>query len=50
LVIPPLVDCLCKPDICHCEIRYPGTPPTPPYIPLWNPNQSDQLEEGLHFN
>jgi hypothetical protein len=24
--IPPLVDCLCKPDICCCEICYPGTP------------------------
>jgi hypothetical protein len=31
-VIPLLVDCLCKPDVCHCEIRYPGTPPTPPYM------------------
>ena len=31
-------DCWCeKEDICTCSYKYPDTPPTPPYIVLWEP-------------
>ena len=31
-------ECWCaKEDICTCTYKYPDTPPTPPYIVLWEP-------------
>ena len=35
---PDTRPCSCGIDICYCNSRQPGTPPTPSYITLWNPH------------
>jgi len=42
--------CACGTDICYCDTRQPGTPPTPAGISLWNPKYSNQPINGLHYN
>jgi len=42
--------CTCGTDICYCDTRQPGTPPTPAGISLWNPKYSNQPINGLHYN
>jgi hypothetical protein len=42
--------CGCGIDVCRCNVRYPGTPPTPPYIELWEPTKSHQPIRGLHYH
>ena len=40
LTLPGVIqtECWCeKEDICTCGYKYPDTPPTPPYIVLWEP-------------
>jgi len=43
--------CFCGVDLCHCDSRYPGTPPTPLGIYLWDPQffRAGPIE-GLHYN
>ena len=42
--------CGCDIDVCHCDIHYPGTPPTPPFLELWDPRNQLLPIEGLHYN
>ena len=38
LTVVTQTECWCeKEDICTCRYKYPNTPPTPPYIVLWEP-------------
>ena len=40
LTLPVIIQTKCwceKEDICTCSYKYPNTPPTPPYIVLWEP-------------
>jgi len=43
--------CFCGIDLCRCNSRYPGTPPTPLGIHLWDPRffRAGPIE-GLHYN
>jgi len=43
--------CFCGIDLCRCDSRYPGTPPTPLGIHLWDPQffRTGPIE-GLHYN
>jgi len=43
--------CFCGIDLCRCDSRYPGTPPTPLGIHLWDPRSFRTGPiEGLHYN
>ena len=46
--LPRLV-CHCGIDVCYCNTRDPGTPPTPPYIELWEPSTRTQPLNGVHY-
>jgi len=43
--------CFCGIDLCRCDSRHPGTPPTPLGIHLWDPRffRAGPIE-GLHYN
>jgi len=43
--------CFCGIDLCRCDSCYPGTPPTPLGIHLWDPRffRAGPIE-GLHYN
>jgi len=43
--------CFCGIDLCCCDSRHPGTPPTPLGIHLWDPRffRAGPIE-GLHYN
>ena len=48
--LPRLDDwCGCRTDLCYCDKYRPGTPPTPPYIELWNPRLCAAPIPGLHY-
>ena len=42
--------CTCGIDICRCNTRHPGTPPTPTDICLWDPRQHARPLDGVHYN
>jgi len=42
--------CACGTDICYCNNRHPGTPPTPVRIHLWRPQILSQPINGVHYN
>jgi hypothetical protein len=49
LVFSPIPrHCPCGIDVCRCDIRYPGTPPTPPDLELWDPRRDPQPLLGVH--
>ena len=51
---PPVPDisivCACGIDVCFCDIRQPGTPPTPLGINLWNPRFYPRPLDRVHYN
>ena len=47
-VLPP-PPCFCGIDVCMCNRTRPSTPPTPPYIFLWDPREFPRPRTGLHY-
>ena len=47
---PRSYTCTCGIDVCTCDSRHPGTPPTPPDICLWDPRHHDRPLDGVHYN
>ena len=45
---PALAECFCGIDLCRCGYR-PDTPPTPPFLELWEPSQGPEPRRGIHF-
>ena len=43
-------NCGCGIDVCSCDIRYPGTPRTPPGLELWDPRTIIRPLDGIHYN
>ena len=47
---PDTCPCSCGIDVCYCNDRQPGTPPTPSYITLWKPRLLSRPINGVHYN
>jgi len=45
------INCGCGINICHCNNNWqPGTPPTPSYLLLWDPQVTSQPLDSVHYN